>query len=95
MTFAQVKETLNIKSLDLSRCKDKDDKPTEWLRMWNNQQRFAVVLHQDIVAKIKENPTGNKFALKHEVKATETGDNAGLAYDAYTLIWAESMEESL
>ena len=95
MTFAQIKETLDIKSLDISRCKDKDEKPTEWLRMWENKRRFAVVLHQDVVAKIKENPLGNKFALKHELKATESGENQGLTYDAYTLIWAESMEDSL
>lgn len=95
MTIAQVKETLNIKALDISRCMDKEGKPTEWLRYWNNKDRFAVVMHQDIVARIKENPNGTKYALKHEVKATETGDNAGLTYDAYTLIWAESMEESL
>jgi hypothetical protein len=95
MTLAQIKETLNIKALDLSQSKDDKDQPTPWFRYWDNKNRVSVVLHQDVLAYIKENTNTTKLALKYEAKSTKTGDQAGLAYDSYILIHAESIAESL
>lgn len=94
-TLAQLKQTLNIVALDLSQSKDDKDQLTPWFRYWDNKNRVSVVLHEDVLKYIKENPTSNKLALKYEAKCTKTGEQAGMAYDSYYLIHAESIAESL
>lgn len=92
MTLTQIKAQLHIVSLDLSRTLDKEKKPTEWLRYWNNELRIAVVIHQDVVGKIKADPAINTLALKYEQKATKAGDSVGIVYDSYIIISATSIE---
>ena len=91
-TLAQIKSQLNIVSLDLQRSVDKEQKPTSWLRYWNNNTKMAVVIHQEVVDKIKANPNISTLAVKHEVKATKTGKAIGSAYDSYIIINATSIE---
>ena len=103
MTITQVKQQLNISAINFSRCKDKDNNPTEFLRHWDAKQRFSLVAHQDVVAKIKADPNVNKLALKWEQRATKdtpaadgtVSETAGLAYDSYILIYSDNIEESL
>lgn len=95
MLLSQIKAQLDITSLDLVRSNDKDGKPTGWLRYWNDQKRLAVVIHQDVVGKIKANPNINTLALKHEEKATKTGKAVGVTYDSYIIISATSIETVL
>lgn len=90
-TLAQLKLELGIISLDLSQSLDKDKKFNGWLRYWNNKTRIAVVVHQDVVAKIKANPGIDTLALKHEAKTTKTGEAVGTLYDNYVLINATSI----
>lgn len=92
MNLAQIKAKLGIVSLDLSRTLDKDKQPTKWLRYWNNDERFAVVIHDDVVAKIKADPSLNTLALKHEVKETKDENAVGDTYDSYIIIHASSIE---
>ena len=92
MTIAQIKAQLNIASLDLVRSTDENKKPTDWLRYWNNDSRMAVVVHNDVVAKIKADPKINTLALKHEQKTTKTGSATGTVYDSYIIISATSIE---
>ena len=95
MTLTQIKQTLNIIALDLTRSKDDKDQPTPWLRYWDNKNRVSVVLHDDVLKHIKDHPDTTKLALKYEAKCTKTGDQQGLAYDSYILIHAASMEDSI
>lgn len=95
MTLSQIKSQLNIVSLDLVRSIDEKKKPTAWLRYWNNTERIAVVIHDDVVAKIKADPSIDKLALKHETKQTKTGTAVGTVYDSYIIINATSIETVL
>lgn len=96
MTIAQIKQQLGIIALDLQRGKDPEGKPTEWLRMWENRNRFAVVLHQDVVAAIKADPSVSTLALKHTTEVTKDGELAGTTYENYLVINAtKSIEVSL
>jgi hypothetical protein len=95
MNIAQIKETLNIKAMNLTSSKDEAGNPTEWLRYWDNKNRVAVSTHQDVLNIIKNNPDTNKLALKYEAKVTKTGDCAGMVYDNYILIHADSIEDCL
>jgi hypothetical protein len=103
MTLTQIKQQLSITGINFSRCKDKDGQPTEFLRHWDAKQRFSLVAHQDVVARIKADSNCNKLALKWEQRVTkevadangEVNATAGLSYDSYILIYSENIEESL
>lgn len=95
MNIEQVKAKLGVVSLDLVRCKDDKGQATEWLRFWDNKERLAVVVHQDVLKIIKDTPKTNKLALKYEQKATKDGDLTGVAYDSYVLVHADSIEDSI
>lgn len=92
MNLSQIKSQLGIASLDLQRTVDKDKQPTKWLRYWNNTERMAVVIHEDVVGKIKANPAIDTLALKHEVKETKAENAKGTEYDSYIIIHASSIE---
>lgn len=95
MNLTQIKQTLDIIALDLSISKDEKGDPTKWLRYWNNKTRISLVMHEDVFNHIKDHPDTTKLALKYEAKATKTGDQAGMIYDSYILIHAESIEHSI
>jgi hypothetical protein len=95
MTLTQIKAQLGIVSLDLVRGVDKDSKPTAWLRFWDNTRRVAVVLHEDVVATIKANPSMDKLALKTNEKTTKTGTAMGTVYTEHIIINAKSIEYTL
>lgn len=115
MTIQQIKQQLNVTGFNFSRCTTKDpntgvETPNEYLRHWDSKNRFALVLHQDVLAKAKsltdpKDPASAKFALKWESKATKehvdaqgnvtNADTAGLVYDNYILIYSDKIEDSL
>lgn len=105
MTLTQIKDQLSVKGFNFSRQKDKDQKPTEFLRHWDAKNRFSLVAHQDVIAKIKAEPETNKLAVKWQQRATQeakdaqgnviNADTVGLVYDSYILIYSENIEESL
>ena len=104
-TLAQIKAQLNVTALNFSRQKDKDQKPTEFLRHWDAKNRFSLVAHQDVIAKIKADPNLNKLAMKWQQRETKAAvdaagtvlneDTVGLAYDSYILIYSDNIEDSL
>lgn len=97
MNLTQIKSTLNIVALNLSRSMDQNSQPTPWLRYWDNKNRVAVTMHEDVLAIIKATPDTNKLALKYEQKHTKdaNSETSGLAYDSYILIHAESIEDCI
>jgi len=60
MNISELKEQLGISTLNLNTAKDKDDKPTDWMRHWDNDNRVAVSIHKDLVKEIK---SGNVTTL--------------------------------
>jgi len=55
MNIAEIKSKLNIAALELNTAKDSNDKPTDWMRHWDNDNRIAVSIHKELVAEIKAN----------------------------------------
>lgn len=75
MNIQQVKEHISQKagftlvSLSLSRQMAEESTPdnpvpTEWLTHWDNENRVRVVMHQDVMEKIKSDLTFNSLAVK-------------------------------
>lgn len=58
MNISELKAKLGVETLNLNTAKDTNGNATDWLRHWDNDNRVAISIHKDTVAKIKaENPS--------------------------------------
>lgn len=83
MTSAEIKAKLGVETLGLSYHMDQDGKKTDWLRNWDNEKRRAVVMHDDVRKAIQDNPTGDNYGMKEEVKQGEKGEFTNIVIVAY------------
>ncbi len=86
-TLEALKAQLGVKSLELSISTDKDNKPTDWLRHWDNDRRMAISIHKDTAKQLQADKLGNitSLALQFEQKEAKLG-----AYDAYRIVKYEA-----
>lgn len=90
-TLSEIKAQFSVSSLQLNYQKDEQgnkaidketNQPTKWLRHWDNDNRVALVIHEDTVKKIQDNPNMINLSTKaNGIKTTEKGD-----YQLYTII---------
>lgn len=83
MTLAEIKNALGLEQLNLNKQVDQTtQKPTGWFKMWENDKRRAVVIHEDTIAKIQ---AGNaNLGLKDPViKTAEQGEYTLVTIVAY------------
>lgn len=90
MTIQEIKTQLSIPSLQLNTAKDIHDKPTQWMRHWDNENRVAVSIHKELLAEIKADMNINSLGLQKEVRTGEQGD-----YTAYRIVKYTPAEETL
>ena len=89
-TIADIKGTLGYSVLNLNTATDKDNKPTDWMRHWDNDNRIAVSLHKDTLAKIKANPNMGNLVLQSEDR-----DGAQGKYKAMRIVAVAEAEATL
>lgn len=63
--------------------------PTKWLSHWDNENRVRISAHEDIVNKLKAEPTAAILAFKKE-EVPADGDRK--AYTRFVLITPQSVE---
>lgn len=81
MVLAEIKEKLEIASLQLNTALDKDENPTEWMRHWDNDRRIAISIHKELIAELQADPKIDTLGLKEEIRTTEKGD-----YTSYIIV---------
>lgn len=82
MKLADIKEELNIQQFNLNKA-EKDGKPTEWMRHWDNDRRIAVSMHQDTVKAIQNNPNMDNLGMQTEKRSGEKGEYTAIRVVAY------------
>ena len=90
MTLDQIKEKLDITSLELNTAKDADQNDTEWMRHWDNTNRVSVSIHKELVAEIKANKNIASLGLQTEEREAEQGK-----YTAHRIVKYTPSEVSL
>lgn len=90
MNLQQVKEQLNMSSLELNTANDIEGNPTEWVRHWDNNRRIAVSIHKDLVKEIKEDSNLQGLGLQEEMRNGEQGD-----YMSYRIVKYKPAEITL
>lgn len=81
MLLSEIKTKLGIAKFELNTALDAEQKPTDWLRHWDNENRVAVSLHKDLFDELKADATIGSLGLQHEIRAGEKGD-----YNSYRII---------
>lgn len=94
-----LKENTSIVKFNLARETEADNTtPTPWLAHWDNVGRFRIVLHEDLLATIKADPSMNNLAYKTQVvegkESTDT-QKATAGYIRYVLIAPTNLEDSI
>lgn len=89
MTIQDVKQELGYSTLNLNTAMDKDNKPTSWMRHWDNDNRIAVSIHKDTVAAIKAGGVST-LSLQSETRTGEKGE-----YTAMRIVMHNPAEETL
>ena len=97
MNIAEIKAKIGVTSIDLVRGSVEETvdgkvvkTPTKWLRSWDNDNRIAIVLHEDVLAAIKANAT-NLIVKTEDKPAKENGE----IYRQYTICTATSIEATI
>ena len=83
-TLPALKAKLGYENLNLTKVKTESGEPTAWLRQWDNDNRIAVVIHQDTLAKIKANPAISSLGTKDQKKSSAKGEYLVKTIVAYT-----------
>lgn len=84
MTLAEIKNKVGVTNLELNTATDADDKPTDWMRHWNNDERVAISIHKELVEKIKVNPAVSNLAIQTEIKVAAKGNYTSYRIVQYT-----------
>lgn len=89
MNIKEIKECLGYQDLNLNTATDKDGKPSDWMRHWDNDQRIAVSLHKDTVTAIQSDEPPTTLGLQEEVR---TAEESGKEYTAKRIVMYEAPE---
>lgn len=90
MNIVQIKQKLNLPTLDLNTANDKAGKPTDWMRAWDNENRVAVSIHKELVAEIKADANLSSLGLQTETRQGSQGE-----YTAHRIVKYKPAEVTL
>lgn len=90
MNLTQIKDKLNLSTLELNTATDANNKPTEWMRHWDNDNRVAVSIHKELVAELKADKNITSLGLQSETRKGSKGD-----YMSYRIVKFAPAEETL
>jgi hypothetical protein len=95
MNLSEIKTRLEVETLGLSYLRDEKgeraidtatNKPTQWLRHWDDDKRRAIVLHEDTLKLIKATPAMDNLGTKKSTKQPEGVDKEGNPKKPYELV---------
>jgi hypothetical protein len=90
MKLHEIKETLGYQSLGLNTVVTATGEKTSWMKHWDNDNRVAVLIHKDTLAKLKKNPDCSSLGIKKSIKQGSKGE-----YTAQTIVMYTEAEETL
>lgn len=79
----EIKQKLQISSLQLNTAKDRDGNPTNYYRHWDYENRYAVVIKKSLVDKIKEN-NDLQLTIEKTIKKANLGYYTNFEITEYT-----------
>ena len=90
MNLSETKQSLGYETLSLNTVATATGEKTSWMKHWDNDNRVAVLVHKDTLAKIKANPNCASLGIKTAIKQGNKGE-----YTAHTIVMYQEAEETL
>ena len=90
MNLSETKQSLGYETLSLNTVATATGEKTSWMKHWDNDNRVAVLVHKDTLAKIKANPNCASLGIKTAIKQGSKGE-----YTAHTIVMYQEAEETL
>lgn len=91
MNLAQIKEKTGVAQLELNQATDIDGNPavttnsdgskTTWFRHWDNDNRVAISIAENLLMELKADSTINSLGLQTETRTGTKGD-----YTSYRIV---------
>ena len=74
MKLQDIKSKLGIPQFELNTALDINNKPTDWLRHWDNENRVAVSLHKELFDELKADTSIDSLGLQTETRTGSKGE---------------------
>ena len=88
--LAEIKVKLGVQSLPLNRVVTEAGEKTAWFKHWDNDNRVAILVHEDTLAQIKANSSIDNLGINTQVKQGAQGE-----YTAKTICHYSIADETL
>ena len=82
--LAEIKKTLGYDVLNLNTVTTESGESTEWMKQWDNENRIAVLIHKDTLAKVKAKPGISSLGINTQIKQGAKGEYVAKTIVAYT-----------
>ena len=90
MNLAEIKGKLGVSSINLNQVSTEEGEKTAWFKHWDNDNRVAILVHQDTLSKIKADPGLNTLGINTQTKQGAQGE-----YIAKTICIYNPADETL
>lgn len=90
MNLQEVKSKLGVQTLNLNYVITEAGEKTAWLKDWDNTNRIAILMHQDVLDTIKANKAVTSLGINTQVKQGNKGE-----YTAQTICIYKEADEVL
>lgn len=88
--LVEIKRELGYDVLNLNTVTTESGEKTDWMKQWDNENRIAVLIHKDTLAKVKADPSISSLGINTQVKQGAKGE-----YIAKTIVVYKEAEEVL
>ena len=69
VTIDEIKDRIGVERINLYKIKDDAGNTLQYLKHWENDERFSIVIHEQLIYKIKNNPNTNLNVKKELICA--------------------------
>ena len=90
MKLNEIKQQLGYEALNLNTVATATGEQTSWMKHWDNDNRIAVLIHKDTLAKLKADLECSSLGYKTAIKQGSKGE-----YTAHTIVMYTQAEEVL
>ena len=90
MNLQEIKQKLGYQTLGLDTVTTEAGEKTMWMKHWDNDNRIAVLIHKDTLAKVKAAPACTTLGIKTATKQAAKGE-----YTTHTIVMYKENEETL
>jgi hypothetical protein len=90
MNLTEVKAKLGVETINLNQVSTETGEKTAWFKHWDNDNRVAILVHQDTLSKIKADAGLNTLGINTQTKQGAQGE-----YVAKTICIYNPADETL